>query len=214
MAKKRRKEEKEEEFKLPEFDEEAYLRKEITATKLMLIVIFLAMIAAALSYFLTMAGVVVVAFFAGFSLIFLLRYLPSIFGVDTKGFEKKDWLGQATTYFFTWLAIWVLIMNVPFADVTLPSLTVYVNGQQVVSGRDPSAGGKGWAIVTAKVADNAGISGVWITEGSGSPIDMTPQPDGLLWSSNVTVTSIKQITVAAEDISGNAPVSVQFLITP
>jgi len=214
MAKKRRKhEEEDEEFHLPEFDEEKFLRKEVTGAKVMFVVVLLALLAAAISYFLTMAGVVIVAFFAGLSLILLVRYLVPAAGINTSGFEKKDWLGQATTYFFTWLAIWVIMMNVPFADVTRPSLTVYVNGHLVSTGVDEEVN-QDWANVTAVATDNAGIMDVVISINGVAPVQMT-HSDGGIWFTNITGivhNTTKGVVVTVTDVSGNPPVSVQVVI--
>ncbi len=213
MAKKRRKhEEEEEEFHLPEFDEEKFLRKEVTGTKVMLVVVLLALVAAAVSFFLTLAGVVVVAFFAGLSLIFLIRYLLPIVQIDTSGFEKKDWLGQATTYFFTWLSIWILMMNVPFADVTQPSLTLYVNGHLATPGVDEYLKNQDWAMITVRAADSGGIMEVRISIDSS---EVQVQSDGSVWWYNITgiaINDTREVIVTVTDASGNPPMSVRVVI--
>ncbi len=212
MARKKRKEE-EEEFSLPEFNEEEFLRKEITGAKVMIVILLLAIIAATVSYLLTRAGVVIVAFFAGLAVIFLLKYFLRFFNVDTSKFERKDWLGHGFTFFFAWLAIWVLVMNVPFADVTSPSLTVFVNGKPAA---DFVWTPQEYAIIDATAMDNAGIKGVRISiDGAGS-VDMQ-QVGSTMWTFNLTGFTNpgdgKRVTVITEDVSGNPPVSVQITIT-
>jgi len=200
MAKKRRKEE-EEEFKLPEFDEVAFLKKEITGAKMILVVMFLAIVAAVLSYVLTLAGVVVVAFFAGLAVVLLLKYIPKVFGVDTKGLERKDWFGYGSTYFFAWLAVWVLVMNVPFSDVTSPGLIVFVNNVQANPGATVSVSGTN-VNISAKATDNAGINVVLIQVDTAIPVPMTPQGSGDMWVFTVSgLTSTKNVTVIAEDVN-------------
>ncbi len=210
MAKKRRKEE-EEEFKLPEFDEVAFLRKEITGAKMILIVMLLAIVAAVLSYVLTLAGVVIVAFFAGLALVLFLKYIPKMFGIDTDGLERKDWFGYGSTYFFAWLAVWVLVMNVPFSDVTAPGLVVFVNDRQVDPGAQVDVGTE--ANITAKATDNAGVDVVLIQQGgSGSQVPMIPQGSGDVWGFKVTnLTGNMYVTVIAWDINGHST-SVTILL--
>jgi hypothetical protein len=218
MAKKRRKEE-EEEFQLPEFNETEFLRKEITSAKMILLVALLAIVAAVISYFLTLAGIVVVAFFAGLAVVLLLKYVPKMFGVDTKKLERKDWFGYGSTYFFAWLAIWVLVMNVPFSDVTPPGLVLFVDGAQVapdaqVSVSSAGQSGKDWAVVTAKATDNAGISAVLITIGTASQVLMEPQSGNDVWSRNVTHVTVNTfVTVTAADINGHTS-SVTIMLMP
>jgi len=202
MAKKRRKEE-EEEFQLPEFNETEFLRKEITSAKMILLVALLAIVAAVISYFLTLAGIVVVAFFAGLALVLLLKYIPEMFGVDTSKLERKDWFGYGSTYFFAWLAIWVLVMNVPFSDVTPPGLFVYVNGVSATPTVDVSINGRNWALITAKATDNAGISRVLIQTNEMAQAAMTLDGGSGLWSLNLTgiAGSTLSVTVTAVDIN-------------
>ena len=202
MAKKRRKEE-EEEFQLPEFNETEFLRKEITSAKMILLVALLAIVAAVISYVLTLAGIVVVAFFAGLALVLLLKYIPEMFGVDTSKLERKDWFGYGSTYFFAWLAIWVLVMNVPFSDVTPPGLFVYVNGVSATPTVDVSINGRNWALITAKATDNAGISRVLIQTNEMAQAAMTLDGGSGLWSLNLTgiAGSTLSVTVTAVDIN-------------
>jgi hypothetical protein len=197
MAKKRRKEE-EEEFHLPEFNETEFLRKEITSAKMILLVVLLAIVAAVISYVLTLAGIVVVAFFAGLALVLLLKYIPEMFGIDTSKLERKDWFGYGSTYFFAWLAIWVLVMNVPFSDVTPPGLVVFVNGIQ--AGSPQMQVNNGVVNITAKATDNAGIATVMIQVGTADQVTMSAQ-GGDIWFYQFSKTGNVLVTVTAEDIN-------------
>ena len=214
MAKKRRKHEEEEEFELPEFDEKEFLRKELVGARIMLVTVVLAAIAAGVSYAFTLANVVVIAFFAGLALVFLLPYIVKLFRIETQGYTKRDWFGHGTTFFFAWLAIWVLLMNVPFADVTPPNLEVKIEGGAYY---DSCAC---WKVnnttvrfnVTAIATDNAGIKNVWITVDASPQAEMNHQPDSNMWIHTVNEgTSITWlVTVTAEDTSGH---SVSVTIT-
>jgi len=203
MAKKRRKEE-EEEFQLPEFNETEFLRKEITSAKMILLVVLLAIVAAVISYLLTLAGVVVIAFFAGLAVVLLLKYVPTVFGIDTDKLERKDWMGYGSTYFFAWLAIWVLVMNVPFSVVAPSALTVSVNNNPVASGDTINISGSS-VNITAKATDNAGISAVLIqTTAVPNQTPMTLDSGSGLWTCTITgITTTLDFTITAEDINGH-----------
>jgi hypothetical protein len=123
VAKKRRKtEEKKEAFKVPEFDEVEFMQKEVGNTKVALLTIAFAFPIAILAYFVTLAGLPVAGFLIGIGSIFLLRYFYQFFNVDTDEFQTKDWLGNGAMFFFTWLAVWVLVLNMPFSDLTDPTI--------------------------------------------------------------------------------------------
>jgi len=206
MAKKRRKEE-EEEFQLPEFDEKAFLEKEITGAKMILLVVLLAIVAAIVSYFLTLAGIVVVAFFAGLALVLLLKYIPKVFSISTAKLERKDWLGYGSTYFFAWIAIWVLVMNVPFSDVTPPGIVVFVNG---IEAGEQMKVPNGLVNITVEATDNAGISAVLIIVGTTPQVTMQAQGDNM-WFHQFTKSENIYITVTAEDINRHST-SVTILL--
>jgi len=216
MAKKRRKHEEEEEFELPEFDEKEFLRKELVGARIMLVTVVLAAIAAGVSYAFTLANVVVIAFFAGLALVFLLPYIVKLFRIETQGYTKRDWFGHGTTFFFAWLAIWVLLMNVPFADVTPPNLNVSVEDGTYSSASDS------WHVntaatkfnVTAIATDNAGIKDVRIVIGAGEAVEMGQEPNSNMWVYTVSPGSIwstVSVTVTAEDTSGHS-VTVSLLV--
>jgi hypothetical protein len=123
-------------------------------------------------------------------------------GVDTSGFLKKTWIGNLGTYFFTFLAVWVLLLNVPFSDhaePTVEKVIVWVDNGITVWGVEPEirSGVYVWdyldaengsiaAIskasnvtlnITAKVTDNGKLSWVKIAIGTqDSPFhDMTDE---------------------------------------
>lgn len=137
-AKKRKKEADDEEFQFPEFDEVDYMKREIEGAKAAILAVALAVPTAILLWALTVAGIPVVAFFLGLGLTVSLpriyRVLPYP-KVNTEKFERKDWAGHGVTFFFSWLAFWVLLLNPPFADVTSPMIAgVSVNGVALAPG--------------------------------------------------------------------------------
>jgi hypothetical protein len=123
VAKKRRKEEKKEVFKKPEFDEIEFMEKEISNTKVAMLTILFSFPIAVVSFFITLGGLPAAGFLVGVGSIFLLKYVYQFFNVDVERFETKDKLGNAAMFFFTWLAVWVLILNMPFSDLTSPTIS-------------------------------------------------------------------------------------------
>ncbi len=123
MAKKRRKEEKKEVFKKPEFDEIEFMEKEISNTKVAMLTIAFSFPIAVVSFFITLGGLPAAGFLIGVGSIFLLKYVYQFFNVNVEKFETKDKLGNAAMFFFTWLAVWVLILNMPFSDLTSPTVS-------------------------------------------------------------------------------------------
>jgi len=129
-AAKRRKEKEEPDFALPEFDEGAYMRKEVEGAKAAVVTVILAVPVAGLLYGLAVWGLAIVAFFLGLALTFalprlfrMLEFLPWP-KVDTSKFERRDWLGHGSTFLFSWLAFWILLLNAPFVDLTNPVIGV------------------------------------------------------------------------------------------
>lgn len=180
MAKKRRKEkEKEKEvFKKPEFDEVEYMKKEISNTRIAMITIIFAIPIAIVSYLVTLANLAIFGFLIGVACIFFLKYVYGFLKVDTSEFEKKDWLGNAAMFFFTWLAIWVLVLNMPFSDLTKPTVSsIQVEGCGLVTGsnKDYTCNlGTNLSedhIISATATDNAGVRNVRIRITSSSVTD-------------------------------------------
>lgn len=236
MAKKRRKdkekEEEEYEFKPPEFDEREFLLKEIFDTR---VVIFTVLFGVAFG---VAAGIITIAdnALAGVALILVLigmvalRWLYPLVKIDTSKFLKRNWVGNIGTFFFTFLAIWVLLINQPFADFSHPSVnnvTIWVTNP--VSGNvtaidykfSKTAGTNAWAErwgapiesvintscylnISAKVADDNGLKSVTIAVNNQPAVAMTHESAGKSrWGFNLSAASV---------ISGDSG-SVAFIIT-
>ena len=125
MAKKRKKKKKEEgyEFKMPEFDEDEYLRKEVRDARALFVTLGYAVLIGLISFGLTFVDVAL-AVLVGFIAIVFLRHIYPMFRVDTMLIEKKTWAGNIIMYLFTWLAIWILLCNPPFSDFAAPTIEV------------------------------------------------------------------------------------------
>jgi hypothetical protein len=227
MAKKRKKDKKEDEdyeFVPPEFDEKEFLKKEIKDTKISLITIVLAIV------FGIMAGVLS-SINKSMILPSLLIGLAGVVGlkIDVSHFQKKNWLGSIGTFFFTFLAIFVLMINVPVLDLSEPSVedvAVWANeGGDLYgfiydsdSGRWSSTDAVNTSIratatvnITASVADNGELSVVEIAIGSstGTYHAMVKGGDGKYqysFSGSDIGASGLMFYIRASDMAGNSVV--------
>jgi hypothetical protein len=194
MAKKRKKgkpEPEDYEFRPPDFDEKEFLKKEIRDTRTALTTIVYAVCFGIVAGLISMMGanLAPVAFLVGIAGIVTLKYFYPIAKVDTSEFKKRNWAGNIGTYFFTFLAIWVLMLNMPFSDHAPPSIDnviVWVNDGTNVYGKEyktSEAGGTWVAVnathdpviraignysinITAKVTDNGKLKSVEIAVSS------------------------------------------------
>lgn len=193
MAKKRKKEreEKEEyEFRPPDFDEKEFLKKEISDTRTAVLTIVYASTFGIIAGLITIAspGLAGVAFIVGIAGMVTIKYAYPFMKVDTSTFQKKNWLGNLGAYFFTFLAVWVLLLNMPFsdhADPTVDEVIVWVDNGTTIKGIELKDEG-GWVPlnandtlstmiskaanvtlnITAKVADNGELKSVKISIGT------------------------------------------------
>jgi hypothetical protein len=135
MAKKRKKEKKEEEeyeFTPPEFDEKEFLEKEMRDTRTILFTVGYGAVygATAAAISIVDSSYVAVGLVLLLVGLFSLKYVYPIFKINVQEFAKKNWAGNIAWFFFTFLAIWVLLFNVPFsdhADPDIKDLTVWVH---------------------------------------------------------------------------------------
>ena len=212
MAKKRKKEKEQKEdyeFRPPEFDEKQFLKKEISDTRTALLTIVYGVAFGIIAGLITVfaPGLAAAAFLVGIAGMVLLKYLYPLMKVDITGLKKKNWLGNLGTYFFTFLAIWVLLLNVPFSDhanPTVEKVIVWVDRGTYVRGVELTQEGTVWALaegdpndtatvdtivskaanvtlnITAKVADNGKLVSVKMAISTAdSPFhDMTYEGDG------------------------------------
>lgn len=171
MAKKRHKTEEKVIFKKSDFDEKEYMRKELLNAKVGIITFFYALPYGIVSWQLTLADLSILGFLAVIVGILSLRYVYPYFGIEVEDFEKKTWLGNGAVLVFTWLSIWVLLLNPPFSDMASPDITDVqalgssVNWTKVSRGANenlPVLPGDDNVRIKAKVVDNVGISRVEI----------------------------------------------------
>lgn len=120
MARKKRKKKEPFEFKAPDFDEVAFMKREVEGAKAAMITIAYAFAVALGSWALTLAGVASIGGLLGLAAVYGLRYLYPIAGVDLSRFDWKLWAGNGAIHLFAWFAFWVLLLNPPFLDVAPP----------------------------------------------------------------------------------------------
>jgi hypothetical protein len=168
MARRRKQEEKEEKeeevFKFPEFDEREYIEKEIEKSKAGIGVSLIGILFAILSAFVfsfslswPLSAVI------GLLAFLLFKFIYPLFKVDPEVLEKKDYVAHVFIYFFTWLSVFILLINTPFMDFTSPQISdvhmegMYNNTWIPYNGTDASQ-----YRIFARVTDNSGVSSVEI----------------------------------------------------
>lgn len=124
MAKKKRKEEKEEEkyeWTPPDFDEKAFLEKDMRGTKALFIASLLGLVLGIIAYLVTgfspYLGIVVV--FGG---ALLLRIVYPLFRMEYATLEKKTLAGNYILLIFLALGVWIILLNPPFSDHIAPEV--------------------------------------------------------------------------------------------
>lgn len=169
MAKRKKREEEEEEeyaFDVPEFDKVEYMKDEIRKGKSILISVAIAPIFSfvALQLFL-LIGDWTLAMIGGLTGLVLIPPVLRTLNVDTDQLGKKEWATDAVMYFFTFLAIWVILMNPPVSDFAHPTVNdMDVEVQDLESGEwvelDEAniTNGEDYNItIRAKITDNVNV---------------------------------------------------------
>ncbi len=117
------------EFIPADFDEDAFIHKEMVSFRTTSILFLWGIVAALVSWALFAAvdgakvgwliGLAVCAAF-GFSLKLLFPRLKA----DVKHFGRREWLGTGFLFFFTWLAFFIIAVNPPVSDFAAPRVDV------------------------------------------------------------------------------------------
>ena len=192
MAHKKRKEEDSDDIEVPEFDEVAFMRGDIEGTKAAVVAILYAIPAALVAFGVTVAlAAPVVALGVGLFFLVTLRRLLPLLRVKSAAFKFRDWLGHSSTFFFSFLAFWILLMNQPFGDFTPPDVrTVGVNGV-AVRGGFATVNASNWSatVITADVGDNVGLEGVTLTVSGATPPTTAMTGDGAAHTATVDLGS-------------------------
>ncbi len=175
MARRKRKED-EADWVAPDFDEVEYMRREIQGAHAAIATILWAVVGAIVA-FLLFSVHPALAFFAGIAVGFGLYFILPLFGIETDAFKRKDWAGHGITYFFSWLAFWIILLNPPFGDFTDPTVQgisvspyalgytgdlaclVPTGGQVAV----PMTGSNNSVYILFRATDNSGIASLHVT---------------------------------------------------
>lgn len=125
MAKKRRKhqlEKEEKEYKSPEFDKREFMHTEINVAKATIYGALLAIPFGVLAFLLTPSIKTAGGLLLGLAGLVVVYFLPGILNVDTTSFKITHWLSPISSYFFLFLAVWILLFNPPFSDQAPPDI--------------------------------------------------------------------------------------------
>ncbi|MBI0583333.1 MAG: hypothetical protein ISF22_03795 [Methanomassiliicoccus sp.] len=117
MARKKRKDEKEEEYEWvpPEFDEKAFLQKDMTGTKAMMFTALVAVLFGALAAVVGNAFGVIIGLIVYIIGVGVLNYAFRYMKIRTEDIDKKTQIGNIALYMLLALGIWILLLNPPFA---------------------------------------------------------------------------------------------------
>ena len=240
MARRKRKED-EPDWVAPDFDEVGYMRRELEGARAAVATIGWAVIGALVAFALY-SVLPVLAFFAGIAVGAGMYFVFPLIGIKTEAFKRRDWIGHGFTYFFSWLAFWIILLNPPFSDHTDPTIQgisispYYVGypGPLLCHDATPTSFSMGATnnslYLLFRASDNVGLSSVHVTvaPNAQSPRNVTPnlvtgtnQCAGhrletyLGGTYNATfpwTTSDYDISIVAVDTSGR-PTGVAFHIT-
>jgi hypothetical protein len=124
MAKKRRKhqiEKEEKEYKPPEFDKKEFMETEINVAKGTILAALLA-IPLGVVAFLVMPISVAGGLLVGLTGMGVVYFVLTILRVGAHSYRITHWLGVISSYFFLFLAVWILLCNPPFSDQAGPDI--------------------------------------------------------------------------------------------
>lgn len=232
MAKKRKKQEElkaEKDYKPPKFDKEEYMRTEINVAKGTIYAAIMAIPMAAVAMFTLPVGGAGGGLLIGLAGISLMWFLLPLLKVNINTFKITHWLGAISTYFFLFLAIWVMLCNPPFNDFASPAITnleVSWDGGEWEPINVSNTGGMVFYMPTnvtnvsirAIVTDNQDldVTSVMIDWGTGNPTQMTnnPSESDYFEYDVINPTTPMFFTITAGDTSGNDPVTYNFDMDP
>lgn len=144
-----------EDFQPPQFDEEAFVHREMVSFRTTVILFVWGIVAAALSWaaYMGMDGArnswyvgLLICAVMGYALKWLFPRLKA----DISHFKRKEWTGVGFLFFFTWLSFFLVAVNPPFGDHSPPQVEMQVTPSAAQPGDD--------VVVTVLAADNVGVS--------------------------------------------------------
>ncbi len=152
----------------PDFDEDAFIHKEMVSFRTTLTLFVVGIVAALASWGLFAAvdgarvgwllGMVVFAVFFA-----LLKPLYRWRKIDISHYKRREWIGSAFLLFFTWLGIWLVLLNPPFSDFAEPDVAAYANPGVAPVGGD--------VVIDVFYTDNEGVeSFAFLLTGPDGPV--------------------------------------------
>ncbi|MGB0652778.1 MAG: hypothetical protein ACPGQL_06215 [Thermoplasmatota archaeon] len=144
MAKRNKPDEPEEgeyEFIPPDFDEDEFIHKEMTSVRTTLTLFGWGIVAAVASWalFTAMDGAKT-AWYAGLAICaaagYALKFIFPKVGADISKFGRREWFGTGFLFFFSWLAVFILLVNPPVSDFSPPQVEVLVSPGEQQAGDD------------------------------------------------------------------------------
>ncbi len=106
-----------------EFDRIEYMKKEINKGKSTLIAVGIAPIFGLVSMAIFMLTLnALISLIMGMLGLIFLKPIYDILNIDIDKIGKKGWVKNGGVYFFTLLAVWIILMNPPFANFAGPQI--------------------------------------------------------------------------------------------
>ncbi len=194
MVARRKRKEDEPDWTPPEFDEVAFMRKEIENAKIAVVVVAWATVGAIVGILLYAYVHPAAGFLVGLATFGGLYFVLPLIGLPIQGYKRRDWINRFGTYFFCWLAFFILLLNPPFSDHTPPSIQFEAAASYTSVGlADPPAhfiycvpasasavvnvkvGSNNTLYVLFRATDNVGIQAISVRASSSSaPQNLTP----------------------------------------
>ena len=157
MAKRRKENEEGEEdkpFKMPKFDEEAFLKRERRNIKTTFISFLFGCLMAFICFgFWALIGKNDIrwglVFLVGIINAAFLKYIFLRVNGALTDFGRKNWFGSYAIYFVTWLILFIVLVNPPFYDDEAPRIEVAILPSMQELG--------GTVLIVAKITDNSDL---------------------------------------------------------
>ncbi len=195
------KDEKEYEFEFPQFDEEEFKEKEKRKAKTSFISFGFGILMGIISRFawasMSQSLRWGLTFLLAICSIGFLAKLLQLLKIDISKFGRKEWLGSISFYFFTWLAIFIVLINPPFYDASPPKIDV------VALPEIQEVGGS--IIIAARVTDNVRVKEVKVNISDGKEwniFKMQKEGDVYTYEYKGNESSSLSYTIIASDKSG------------
>ncbi|HET6399198.1 MAG TPA: Loki-CTERM sorting domain-containing protein [Candidatus Thermoplasmatota archaeon] len=160
------------EFVPPDFDEDAFIHREVVGFRTT-VLLFLWGIVVALGTYVIFAfmGSGQTAWLLSLALMavagFAMKWLLPALKADVRHFGRKEWFGTGALYFFTWLAFAILLVNPPVGDFAPPRLDGYAQ---------PSVQQAGGEVTFSLVAaDNGAVQDVRFSLRQGTEVVATEE---------------------------------------